>query len=489
MRILKYLLFIIFGILLFLILNKYIEKLSIGGLKLYFRKIDPVADFDTLPEWKVLNLDPDEIRQVIALQHAGGGNIHELLEEIATRRMTEGGGIMNPFPQITGSEDLHQNIKEYQFRIGDGRNNDDLPGTPSCSRREPEPEPEPEQEVPDSTQLCEGDPLNPCIPVGYRKCNTFIGNSVGLGDPVNPFGGSYTEGGGEFLRPDIYYDSIDGQWYIITRINKSGNTVTYTYKKLVNDQMRLFTHRIEDITLVSYQDYINKLAILNGIFLNVYYYSDTSKSYTKLHDMIDIIGMTRILSIGNTGNGRNAFLELDPVTRAQRPVCIRTNQIVIYEKDGVKYEAIVLHIDTENNRIYIRVLDHLGAIALNRNDPHLYYRHRMTTDMLINPDSPNLYILDNEIHPVIMYETEYGYVDQEEIMKTLNEYIISKLGDPQLLREFLERLDQAQFNAQRFIFLTLILLKTIIQLDDRSVRPLARLRAEEELAEYCAARR
>ena len=50
MRILKYLLFIIFGILLFLILNKYIEKLSIGGLKLYFRETDPVEDSDTLPE-------------------------------------------------------------------------------------------------------------------------------------------------------------------------------------------------------------------------------------------------------------------------------------------------------------------------------------------------------------------------------------------------------------------------------------------------------
>ena len=289
LEILKYLLFIIFGILLFLILNKYIEKLSIGGLKLYFRETDPVEDSDSLPEWRVLNLDSDEIQQVIALQQAGGGNIYNLLEQIATRRMIEG-VITNPLPQITGPEDLHQNIKRYQFRVGDGPNNDNRPGTPSCSRRAPEPEPEPEQEVPDSTQLCEGvPPLDPCIPVGYRKCNTFTGNSVGLGDPVDPFGGLYTEGGGEFLRPDIYYDSTDGQWYIITRINKSGNTVTYTYKKLVNDQMRLFTHRIEDITLVNYQDYINKLAILNGIFLNVYYYSDDTNSYTILHDVIEDI--------------------------------------------------------------------------------------------------------------------------------------------------------------------------------------------------------
>ena len=237
-KLIKYIIFIFIGIILYYIQKQYIETLSIGGLTVYYRKNELLPDMDRLPDFLRLNLNEEELNIVYTrLLSQPYLKVNDIVEDIIVSRFLDPESgieerrafapsivdrIVPEIPEITSDtmqtlvpdRSFHSILKRYTFRIGSGDNNDDYPSRISCvSIPDPEPEPEPESEP--QTELIE-------LPLGYRRCKTYDVEDDIVLDPYDPTTG-------EFLKADIFLH--DQKWLYIRRIYLDHDTINFECSK------------------------------------------------------------------------------------------------------------------------------------------------------------------------------------------------------------------------------------------------------------------
>lgn len=436
-KLIKYIIFIFIGIILYYIQKQYIETLSIGGLTVYYRKRELIPDTDTLPDFQRFNLNDDESyiiqRRIIAdpsllLIH----NMmvqHNLMEDLIARRISEYRffprilyRIIPEIPELQENPSQYHNIlKSYTFRIGEGDNNDDLPPENlSCSSKADQ-------------GLGSGIQLGPIelteLPLGYRRCKTHNTDDNTVLNPYDPTTG-------EFLKADIIFNN--SKWLSIREISLNEETNTITFKcieRLVNREDNSIS---ENITIINFEIFrpgfidpnlLNRLGILDGINLEVFTYpmvhdpTRLSLESVVVDSPVNMLDLRKILTIGVFPFGQQTYsCTLADDESHFNYGCIFTNNIVIYEKDGIFYQALVIDMNAHENYLTIRVFDHATSFHVNSGNPDLYYRHKMDTDELINPDTPNLYLIQNsDFKPIVLHTSDYPISERDSIMRKLIE--------------------------------------------------------------------
>ena len=169
--------------------------------------------------------------------------------------------------------------------------------------------------------------------------------------------------------------------------------------QLISNVQRIFRDSSveEVVTLYTFDrltttniDIVNRLGILDGINLEVFTYpmvQDPTRLILKsvvVDSPVNVLDLRRILTIGVFIFSEQTYSCNDGDESSLNFGCIFTNDIVIYEKDGIFYQALVIDMNASENYLTIRVFDHATSSGVHSGNPDLYYRHRMDTDMLIN---------------------------------------------------------------------------------------------------------
>ena len=89
-KLIKYIIFIFIGIILYYIQKQYIETLSIGGLTVYYRKNELLPDMDRLPDFLRLNLNEEELNIVYTrLLSQPYLKVNDIVEDIIVSRFLD----------------------------------------------------------------------------------------------------------------------------------------------------------------------------------------------------------------------------------------------------------------------------------------------------------------------------------------------------------------------------------------------------------------
>jgi hypothetical protein len=465
-KLIKYIIFIFIGIILYYIQKQYIETLSIGGLTVYYRKRELLPDTDVFPDFERFNLNDDEIyfiqRRILKepslLLIHNMSDQHNLMEDLIARRISESKfaptilhRIIPEIPELQENPSQYHNIlKRYTFKIGEGENNDDLPSENlSCSSKA-------DHGLGPGIQL---EPIEPIeLPLGYRRCKT---HDIEDDTALNP----YDPTTGEFLKADIIFNN--SKWLSIREISLNEETNTITFKCIERLVDREDNSISENITRIDFeifrpgfidQNLLNRLGILDGINLEVFTYPMVQDPTILILESVvvdspvNVLDLRKILTIGEINISQQTYsCTLDGDESSLNFGCIFTNDLVIYEKDGVFYQALVIDMNAPEHYLTIRVFDHATSLRVHSGNSDLYYRHKMDTDELINHDTPNLYLIQNsDFKPIVLHTSDFFSREnqRDSIIERLN-IIKDELANfyPFLkFNRFLELLKEYQLN-------------------------------------------